>query len=436
MISLVFHHDHTQVPAASANLIPVQLYGIGGRPRGDISAIGSPVVEKLKRLGVPLPPVVIDFLTIALAVTAADTFVNRNNADDGWTRQIELNLPLNSPAPWIQVKRKLEQALHFLSGDIWQLKFSAGGFAPPTPYRSRNGYKVANLFGLDSVCLFSGGLDSAVGIADLLQSGRKPLLVSHSYKGDKSHQDKIAQSFRGRYERFSVNAYPISAGLATDISMRTRSFNFLAFAAVACGAIQTVGGVNPIDLFVPENGFISLNAPITSRRIGSLSTRTTHPYFISMIQDVFDEVGIGAAIKNPYQFKTKGEMVAECQDSALLASIVSDTVSCSHWKRRNQQCGCCVPCLIRRASILAGGLTEECVYQNDDLTRVLADEEIRDDLLSMIFAISQTGERPLGKWIIDSGPLPQNRFNEFKDVFERGLNEVKGFLLAEGLING
>lgn len=436
MISLVFHHDYNQLPASSANVIPVQLYGLSGRPRGDISTIGSPVVEKLKRLGVMLPPTVIDFLSIALAVTAADTFVNRKNADDGWARQIELNLPLNSPAPWLHVKRKLEQALHFLSGDIWQLEFSAGGFAPPTPYRSRNGYKVANLFGLDSVCLFSGGLDSAVGIVDLIQSGRKPLLVSHSYKGDKSHQDKIAKSFRGRHERFSVNAYPISAGHEPDISMRTRSFNFLAFATVACGAIQAVGRVNPIDLFVPENGFISLNAPITSRRIGSLSTRTTHPYFMSMIQDIFDEVGIGAAINNPYQFKTKGEMVADCQDSALLASIVSDTVSCSHWKRRNQQCGCCVPCLIRRASILAGGLTEVFDYQHNDLTRVLADETIRDDLLSMIYAISQADERALGTWIVNSGPLPQNRFNEFKGVFGRGLEEVERFLRAEGLING
>lgn len=436
MISLVFHHDYNQLPASSANVIPVQLYGLSGRPRGDISTIGSPVVEKLKRLGVPLPPTVIDFLTIALAVTAADTFVNRKNADDGWARQIELILPLNLPAPWLHVKRKLEQALHFLSGDIWQLEFSAGGFAPPTPYLSSNGYKVANLFGLDSVCLFSGGLDSAVGIVDLMHFGRKPLLVSHSYKGDKSRQDKIAKSFRGRHERFAVNAYPISAGHESDISMRTRSFNFLAFAAVACGAIQAVGGVNPIDLFVPENGFISLNAPITSRRIGSLSTRTTHPYFLSMIQNVFDEVGIGAVIKNLYQFKTKGEMVAECQDSTLLASIVNDTVSCSHWKRRNQQCGSCVPCLIRRAAILAGGLTEVRNYQNNDLSRVLADEIIRDDLLSMMYAISQADERTLGTRIIDSGPLPQNRFNEFKGVFGRGLEEVEGFLRAEGLING
>ena len=54
----------------------------------------------------------------------------------------------------------------------------------------------------------------------------------------------------------------------------------------------------------------------------------------------------------------------------------------------------------------------------------------------MTYAISQVDKRSLGKWIIDSGPLPQNRFNEFRGVFERGLNEVKGFLQVKGLING
>lgn len=436
MTTVVVHHDHFSLPQATADVLPVQIYGLSGRGRGDVATIGNPVVEKLKRLGVPLSPKVIDFLTIALAVTAADTFVCRKNAADGWVRKIELKVPLHSPSPWLQVKDRLEKALHFLSGDLWQLEFNDGGYAPPTPYRSRNGFQVTNLMGLDSVSLFSGGLDSAIGIIDFLRLGKKPLLVSHAYKGDKSRQNQIAAHLNGRYSRFSVNAHPQSCGFPTDISMRTRSFNFLAFAAVCCGAIQTVGGADSIALFVPENGFISLNVPITSRRIGSLSTRTTHPYFISMIQDIFNEVGMGAEIKNPYQFKTKGEMVLECQDPALLASIVSHTVSCSHWKRKNQQCGCCVPCLIRRAALKKGSLSESCTYQNNDWNRILGDVERRDDLLSMMYAISLVKERPVGAWIIDSGPLPQNRFDDFKGVFERGLNEVEEFFQDEGVIDG
>lgn len=140
-----------------------------------------------------------------------------------------------------------------------------------------------------------------------------------------------------------------------DITMRTRSLNFLAFAAVGADAVMKANNKNNISIYVPENGFISLNAPLTNRRIGSLSTRTTHPYFIEMIQSIFDNVGFKMKFTNPYQFKTKGQMVSECKDKNILADIVDSTVSCSHWKRKHQQCGYCVPCMIRRASLLRGG---------------------------------------------------------------------------------
>ena len=121
-------------------------------------------------------------------------------------------------------------------------------------------------------------------------------------------------------------------------------------------AIAQTNGQENVKLFVPENGFISLNAPLTPRRIGSLSTRTTHPYFFELMQSIFDSVGIRTSIVNPYQFKTKGEMLIECKNQGLLRDIVSHTVSCSKWKREKQQCGKCVPCIIRRASLLAASI--------------------------------------------------------------------------------
>lgn len=49
MTELVFHHDPQQLPAASDNLLPVQMYGCSGRNRGDISVIGNAVIDKIKR---------------------------------------------------------------------------------------------------------------------------------------------------------------------------------------------------------------------------------------------------------------------------------------------------------------------------------------------------------------------------------------------------
>jgi len=431
---LVFHHNHRLLPPASNDLLPVQLYGLSGQGRGDISVIGNPVIDKVKRLGVRISSQVMDFLTIALAVTAADTFVRRADAADGWTRQLSLQLPLYRADRWQPLKKDLERALHFLSGDIWDIDFQEGGYPPPVPYRRRDRFHLVRLRGLDCVCLFSGGLDSAIGAIDLLAQGRSPLLVSHAYKGDKSHQDGIAEALRGRYSRFEVNADPHLYTGETDITMRTRSFNFLAFAAVGACAVQAVSQQENIDLIVPENGFISLNAPLTPRRIGTLSTRTTHPHFIESIQELFDEVGIPCCISNPYQFKTKGQMASECQNRQLLADIVGSTVSCSHWKRSNRQCGICVPCIIRRAALHAGDFDEETEYTYCDVADVLSETDGRDDLLALSIAVTQKATRKSGPWIAGSGPLPPEQFMDFQSVFLQGLDEVEVFLRAEGAL--
>ncbi|MCK7363858.1 7-cyano-7-deazaguanine synthase [Enterobacter kobei] len=434
MTQLVFHHEHRLLPRASENLLPVQLYGLSGQGRGDISIIGNPAIDRIKRLGVKIPAQVMDFLSIALAVTAADTFVQRESSEDGWTRQLSLRLPLHEPSRWIALKKELESALHFLSGDIWDFEFCNGGYAPPEPYSHHSRFHLIKLKELDCVSLFSGGLDSAIGAIDLLTLGRAPLLVSHAYKGDKSRQDQIAERLNGRYSRFEINADPHLYQGVTDITMRTRSLNFLAFAAVGACAVQEVSQQKKVDLFVPENGFISLNAPLTPRRIGTLSTRTTHPYFISSIQKLFDAVGIPCQIINPYQFKTKGQMVSQCLNKQLLSDVVESTVSCSHWKRTDQQCGVCVPCIIRRASLHAGGISRDADYTFQSLAKVMNEIDRRDDLIALRIAIAQRSTSRIGTWIAKSGPLPVAAFNDFKQVFLDGLNEVENYLMSEGIV--
>jgi hypothetical protein len=431
---LIFHHDHHMLPQANNDLLPVKLYGLSGQGRGDISIIGNPVIDKVKRLGVQISGQVMDFLTIALAVTAADTFVRRVDTEDGWTRRFSLQLPLHEPARWLPLKKDLERALHFLSGDMWDFEFQEGGYPPPVPYRRRDRFQLVRLRGLDCISLFSGGLDSAIGAIDLLEQGRAPLLVSHAYKGDKTHQSQIAEALEGRYSRFDINADPHLYTGETDITMRTRSLNFLAFAAVGACAVQAVSQQESVDLFVPENGFISLNAPLTTRRIGTLSTRTTHPHFIESIQGVFDAADIPCRIINPYQFKTKGQMAADCKNRQLLADIVDSTVSCSHWKRSNQQCGICVPCVIRRAAIHAGRISEGIEYTFDTVADVLNETDRRDDLLALRIAVKQKETRKPGPWIADSGPLPVATFENLQKVFLDGLNEVEAFLKAEGAL--
>lgn len=434
MTRIVVHHDPNQLPAASEVVMPVQIYGVDSRNRGDVSVVGSSVVEKIKRLGVEVTPAVMDLLSIALSVTAADTFVRREDAEDGWARELTIQLPLAEPDPWTKIREKLEKALRFLSGDIWKLELSDDGFLPPVPYSRRGRFHLVELRDRDCISLFSGGLDSAISAIDLLTDDRRPLLVSHAYKGDKTHQDIVAERLQGRFSRFVANAYPISANGRTDISMRTRSLTFLALGAIAACAIERTNQYPRVELVIPENGFISLNAPLTPRRIGSLSTRTTHPHFIQMIQEVLDDVGIHCDLLNPYQFQTKGEMVTSCKNQGLLRAVFEHTVSCSRWKRRNQQCGCCIPCLVRRAALDKANLREQEAYTYQHLADVLSEIDRRDDLLAIAIAIQELNTRAVGPWILNSGPLSPENYEKHQSVFVTGLLEVKAFLEKEGVL--
>ncbi|PJG85799.1 Qat anti-phage system QueC-like protein QatC [Conservatibacter flavescens] len=438
MTQLVFHHDIEQLKHLSNGVLPIRLYGMGDKNL-QIAHIGNMVLDRVRRLGVELNNQVMDFLTIAMAVTAADTFVLRKDTANGWCRSFSITLPLCQPDIWHANKAHLEQILHFLSGDIWQFNFQEDGQLPPKPYKLNGRTKLVDLRNKDSVCLFSGGLDSAIGAIDLLEQGYSPVLVSHSYKGDKSHQQMIVEKFNqsryaNQFSQFNAIAQPhLNNGRTAEITMRTRSLNFLAFAIVSACALQEVVQ-KEIDIFVPENGVISINAPLTPRRLGTLSTRTTHPYFIQELQKLLTAVNIPFSLKNPYQFKTKGQMIAECKNLPLLQQIIPDTVSCSHWKRKNQQCGVCVPCLIRRASLYYAGITNDAEYEFNDIRKVLTNQDRKDDLFALISAIRRKNHSNMHQWVLQSGSLPIQQLNQFADVFMNGLNEVEQLLIAKEIL--
>ena len=58
------------------------------------------------------------------------------------------------------------------------------------------------------------------------------------------------------------------------------------------------------ELFVPENGYISLNMPLDPLRAGSLSTKTTHPVYMKSMQEIWNDVGIDIDFVLPYKYKT------------------------------------------------------------------------------------------------------------------------------------
>lgn len=433
MTTVVCHVSAGAVPAADADdEIHVLLYE-GNPVRPGAGAIGGRLREQFSRLGAPPSRVAVDFVSLALAVTAADTFVLRSEAANSWNRDITLVVPLAAPQIWEPVRADLERALRFLSGDDWHFVFQPDGESPPATFEVRARQRGIDLTRVDCVCLFSGGLDSAIGALDLVSGGHRPLLVSHAYRGDAAYQEQVAGLLGQDLQRFAANAWPRRNPI-TETTMRTRSFNFIAFAVLAAQVRSSLRSGVVTDVVVPENGLIALNAPLTPRRIGALSTRTTHPHYLGAIQSIMDRVGLPVRITNPFETVTKGEMVHRYRDRPKMAEFAAATVSCGVWHRKNQQCGRCVPCLIRRASLYAGSVDDGTSYETPDLHQVLSNEELRDDLVGMLTAVRRLKTNNLERWVSQAGPLPFDVGYRASliDVHRRGLTEVASFLRDSG----
>lgn len=390
--------------------------------RSQFSAgIGRRLIKAVKKWGSQPTQVSWDFLSIALGVIAADTFVPRGKTGDGWTRSIELTIAVHDPTPWQSQIPNLEQALRFLSGDWWKLTIVDEGEPVPT-------IKKLGLVAGDCVCLFSGGLDSFVGSLDLVNQGKSPILVSHAYPKDRQKQVCLAPAaIPDNIPHFIENIHPQGFG-RYETSMRARSLLFIALGTLVASGLDVADQT----LYIPENGFISLNFPLTIKRVASLSTKTTHPFFIGSIQKIFNQIGIATQIINPYQFKTKGEMLSECTNQRVLTANIAGTVSCGKWKRKNQQCGKCVPCIIRRAALRHAEIDDPTIYAYQDLAIAQnhASPYELDDLKAVQSAVEKYRDCDVARAVLRSAPFPLSGDlrTAYIDVVRRGLNEINHFI--------
>lgn len=209
------------------------------------------------------------------------------------------------------------------------------------------------------------------------------------------------------------------------------------FFALAALAADAVGG--DVTIHVPENGLISLNVPLDPLRVGALSTRTTHPFYMARVNELLGKLGLTSRLFNRYGFQTKGQMVRGCQQPVFLAENAILTMSCSspakarfakeESQRQPKHCGYCVPCLIRRASLL-GNITDLTPYQLPELHGhvIHTDKAEGSHIRSFELAISRLRKKPSRAQfdIHRPGPLTDhpNHLQEYHDVYVAGLEEV------------
>jgi len=385
-----------------------------------------------------------DLFLLAAAAYCVDKVSPRDEAPDGWTRDLGLAVPVATPGQF--PAGPFARALSFLTGDRWQISahqaqvdpLAALPVLPPA---------VPPVVDVDAVSLFSGGLDSLCGVIDLLEGdpGLRLGLVAHYDGGQaQSKQTLLHQRLTDTYGARRVvlrrlwlrpAAHDVrrdhASLLAAENTTRGRSMLFLAAALTLASSVSLHTPV-----YLPENGYIALNVPLTRARTGSASTRTTHPHFLQLLGEATREAGVSNPLINPCSMQTKGEMMLNSRNPPLLRELAPLTVSCSHPEAARMQerpqgnCGYCFPCLIRRASLAAVGWDDE-EYAWDALTdSFLIDEtdlQRGADLRAVLNGVFT--DRPDSD-LLRNAPLPAGSHTEHLGVWRRGNEEIRSWLRA------
>lgn len=393
-----------------------------------VSTAGTGLLRDIEKDGLSPSAAAWDFMTLALSISAADQAVHRAPTVDGWTRMIELEVALADPQPFVQVTQKLEGMLRLLTGDFWTLSFIEGGEPAPQSTAPKH-------FDADCVSLLSGGIDSLVGAIDLTVQGRRPLFVSQMAKGDSETQVHFARTLAAQDRHLQWN-HNIRVAHTTERSTRARSIVFFAFAVLAGSELHAQTG-DAVQVFVPENGFISLNVPLNPGRGGSLSTKTTHPVFLDCLQGVLVSLQVPVSIERPYAFRTKGELMAECLDQGQLTGLIGRSTSCGRFGYYNyQHCGRCVPCLVRRASFLAANISDSTRtrYHFDNL-RISGRKSGANDIGAVAGAVLRVevqGVRSLvGGQLAFANPTDRAAYER---VVAQGIHELGVLMRSQGVL--
>jgi len=195
-------------------------------------------------LMVPMEPLLADLMRIAVGVYVADRKKRRRNRSP-WSASMHdmgLRIQVNRLDFWGDdyVQSLIEDLLRFLSPDLWSLEFERLPF-DPIPQQGA----LPLVEETPVVCLYSGGLDSAAGLATWLRDHSQPVLAvtvlhqSHLKRRCGQHVRLLREHYGRNINLVPVRVHLIDAGRidAQERTQRCRAFLFLAAGVVT--AIST-----------------------------------------------------------------------------------------------------------------------------------------------------------------------------------------------------
>lgn len=392
-----------------------------------------------------------DIFMIGCFVYGIDILLPRKDfSENGWARDIVVEFPVESPDIFNKGKSDLEQLLSFLTGDYWQIAFTQRDITIPL-YVLKSNYKVFKDTYRKShkkVTLFSGGLDSLVGVIDqLAKSNDKIALVSHYdavFKGANKDQEKIENILKEKYKNYTwiqtrvdLSSYDSNGDkIKKETTLRGRSFLFLSQAVFVAHSID-----DGIEVLIPENGTISLNHPLTPSRRSSCSTRTAHPFYLLKIVDFISKLGLNHLIRNEYEMKTKGEMLEECVDKEILRATYKESCSCAKRGTRKDirdvregtnQCGICMPCIYRRVALYKIGIYDEIVGTNLFNPIKYPLEKLPGVAAFLDYMKQPLSVEDIEKNLLVNGTLPLEKVSQYADVVNRTRNQIAAWIKEKG----
>jgi hypothetical protein len=407
---------------------------------------------RLYEFGKETNSVAFDFFLISTIAYGVDCLLERYQYSiDGWARDIEVCFPVSNLDTWVKAQEQVTAILSFLTGDYWSISFVQ---SPINKYYKKPGRRVGKLFLADKkkytfASLFSGGLDSLIGVINQLEtlpSSDKGFFISHfdpTSPGANRDQESLTRILNVKYkgafdwlqEKISLSTHDNSGKeLNKESSFRSRS---LLFIGIGTYCVEHMPNCNT--LLIPENGTISVNFPLTPSRSSTLSTRTTHPYYIKKLQDLFSSVGLTTRLENPYRFKTKGEMVMLPSSFKTLLTTYNQSVSCGkrgrkmHWdnKTGTSHCGVCMPCIYRRAALHKKGIDTQ-LYGIDIFTTRKPPLSIPD--MPALFDFLKRGltREEIKRTLIVNGSFDPHEIDDYASLVERVRIEIKNWIKAKG----
>ena len=294
-------------------------------------------------------PVLVDLLVVAAAAEFCD--VSRRRPEYTWSRRFDLRIAVHDPALWNRpdVRSALEDALGYLTGDVWAFKFVQR--RRDVPRVIQGNLRLES--GARMIMPYSDGLDSRAVHALVAASEGAGGLVRVRLGAGGVDQPRRAK----KRIPFAVVPYKLKRPRQGETSARSRGFKF----AVVTGIAALMAGVQRI--VVTESGQ-GVFGPMLAVSGQIYPDYRVHPTFSRRMERLLHAIsGKDVHYEYPRLWSTKGETLRAAQ-GLKLGPTWTDTRSCWQQSRhcsvdgRRRQCGICAACMLRRMSMFTAGIEE------------------------------------------------------------------------------